>query len=99
LTTWVSQHQKGYTHAHFNEATDNGVAAASAGQHAIIYTSLETYNHTSTSSLNFFTGRMFFLKPNHSVEAIKNAQIFETNLVHRCRLSFNTNPDVHYCLQ
>ena len=27
--------------------------------------SLQTYNHSSTSSLNFFTGRMLFLMPNH----------------------------------
>jgi len=30
----------------------------------MIYTSLQTDNHASTSSLNFFTGRMLFLMPN-----------------------------------
>jgi len=30
----------------------------------IIFTTLQTDNHTRTSSLNFFTGRMLFLMPN-----------------------------------
>jgi len=34
-------------------------------------TSLQTDNHTSTSLISFFTGRMPFLPPNHSIEALK----------------------------
>jgi len=30
----------------------------------MIYTLLQTDNHANTASLNFFTGRMFFLTPN-----------------------------------
>ena len=33
-TTWVSWHQKGRTILDFNEATDDGVAVASAGPYA-----------------------------------------------------------------
>jgi len=33
-TTWVSQHQKGRTILDFNEASDNGVAVASAAPYA-----------------------------------------------------------------
>jgi len=33
-TTWVSWHQKGYTNMDFNEATDDGMAVASAGLYA-----------------------------------------------------------------
>jgi len=42
------------------------VAVASTGPYImqIICTSLQTDNHTSTSSLNFFAGRMLFLTPN-----------------------------------
>jgi len=33
-TTWESQHQKGQTILNFNEASDDGVAVASAGPYA-----------------------------------------------------------------
>ena len=35
----------------------------------IIWTSLQTNNHSSTSSLNFFTGRMLFLAPNQQCQS------------------------------
>jgi len=35
----------------------------------IICTLLQTDNHTSTLSLNFFTGRMFFLTPNQQCQS------------------------------
>jgi len=38
----------------FNEARDDGVALASAGPYANLCTSLQTDNHASTSSLNFY---------------------------------------------
>jgi len=37
----------------------------------IICTSLHTDNHASTSSLNFFTGRMHFLTPNQECQSIE----------------------------
>jgi len=33
-TSWISQHQKGYTNLDFTEARDDGVAVASAGPYA-----------------------------------------------------------------
>jgi len=48
-TTWISQHQKGQTILDFN-----GAAVASAGPCAIICTSLQTGNNSSTSSLDFY---------------------------------------------
>jgi len=38
----------------FNEARDDGVALASAEPYANHLTSLQTDNHTSTSSFNFY---------------------------------------------
>jgi len=65
----VSQHRKDQTNLDFNEARDDGVAVASAGPYAkIICTLLQTDNHTSTSSLNFFTGQMLFLTPNQQCQ-------------------------------
>ena len=37
----------------------------------IICTLLQTDNHASTSSLNFLTGRMPFLRPTNSINALK----------------------------
>jgi len=71
-TTWVSRHHNSSTNLDFDEAKDDGVAVASAGPHEIIYTSLQTDNHASTSSLNIC--QRLFLTPNkqhQSTEAIK----------------------------
>jgi len=38
----------------FNEARDDGVALASAGPYTNLYTSLQTDNHASTSSVHFY---------------------------------------------
>ena len=48
-TTWVSRHQKGKT----GLARDDGVLECS-GSSWTICTSLQTENHTNTSSLNFY---------------------------------------------
>jgi len=53
-TTSESQHQKDYTNLDFNEARDDNVAMASAGPYANYLHSLQTGNHASTSSLNFY---------------------------------------------
>ena len=42
----------------------------------IICTSLQTDNHASTPSPNFFTSRMLFLKPNQRVKALK-AKVYQ----------------------
>jgi len=56
-TTWVSRYQKGKTSLDLNEARDDGVLRCSSISWTImqtIYISLQTDNHTNTSSLNFY---------------------------------------------
>jgi len=53
-TTQVSRHQRGRTILDFTEATDNGVAIASAGPYANYLHLAQTGNHASTSPLSFY---------------------------------------------
>ena len=53
-TTLISGHQKGRTVCDFNEARDVEVVAASKDHVQIMCTSLQTDNHTSIASLNFY---------------------------------------------
>jgi len=56
-TTWVSHYQKGKTSLDFNEARDDGVLGWQWHQldhMQTVCTSLQTDNHTNTSSLNFY---------------------------------------------
>ena len=56
-TTWVSPYQKGKTSLELNEARDDGVLRWQWHQldhMQTICTSLQTDNHTNTSSLNFY---------------------------------------------
>jgi len=48
----------------------------------IICTSLQTGDHASTSSLNFFTGQMLFLVPTNSVKVLKAKQLLTTTTLH-----------------
>jgi len=69
-TTWVSRYQKG-TSLDLNEARDDGVLGWQWHQldHLqTICTSLQTYNHANTSSLNFL-GQMLFLAPNQQCQS------------------------------
>jgi len=50
-TTWVSQYQKGKTSLDLNEARDDGVLGR---QWHRLGRTLQTDNHTNTSSLNFY---------------------------------------------
>ena len=68
-TSWVSRHQNGKTNLDFNEARDDGVAVASAGPYAKNCSSLQTCNHASISSINFFTGWMLFLMPSQRCQS------------------------------
>jgi len=73
-TTQVSRYQKGKTSLDFTEARDSEWQWHQLG-HMQVCTSLQTDNHTNTSSLSFFTGRMPFLPPNQqrqSTEATLN---------------------------
>jgi len=62
-TTWVSRYQKCKTSLYLNEARDDRVwdTVASAGPMLTICTSLQIDNHTNTSSLNLYIGRMLFV--------------------------------------
>jgi len=62
-TTRVSRYQKSKTNLDFTEARDSEWQWHQLG-HMQVSTSLQTDNHTSTSPLSFFTGRMPFLLPN-----------------------------------
>jgi len=62
-TTQVSRYQTSKTNLDFTEARDSEWQWHPLG-HMQVCTSLQTNNHTSTSLLSFFTGRMPFLLPN-----------------------------------
>jgi len=56
-TAWVTQYQKGKTSLNLNEARDDGVLGCQWHQldhMQTVYTSLQTDNHTNTSSLNYY---------------------------------------------
>jgi len=61
--TQVSQYQKGKTSLDFTEARDSEWQWHQLGCMQVC-TSLQTDNHTSTPTTQFFTGRMPFLPPN-----------------------------------
>jgi len=63
VTTQVSRYQKGKTNLDLTGARDSEWQWHQLG-HMQVCTSLQTDNHTSTSLLKFFTGRMPFLPPN-----------------------------------
>jgi len=65
-TTWVSWKKKGKTSLDLNEPREDGVGMQwhQLDHMQTICTLLQTDNHTNTSSLNVFTGRMLFLTPN-----------------------------------
>jgi len=54
MTTWVSRRQKGRTILDFNEAKDDGWQWHQLEHMKIIFTLLQTNNHTSTSPLSFY---------------------------------------------
>jgi len=62
-TTRVSRYQKGKNSLDFTEARDSEWQWHQLG-HMQVCTSLQTDNHSNTSPLSFFTGRMPFLPPN-----------------------------------
>ena len=71
-TTWVSRYQKGKTSLDLNEARDYGVLGWQWHQldhMQTICASLQTDNHTNTSSLNFFTDLMLFWMPNQQCQS------------------------------
>jgi len=76
----VSRYQKGKTSLDVNEAGDDGVLGWHQLDHMqTVHTSLQTDNHTNTSSLNFYTTdvpadaqptkRMFLRTPNQQCQS------------------------------
>ena len=63
-TTQVSRYQKGKTSLDLNESRVDGVLGCSGISWQTICTSLQTDNHTNTSSL-----WMFFLTPNQQCQS------------------------------
>jgi len=66
----VSRYQKGNTNLDFTEARDSEWQWHQLGRMQVC-TSLQTDNHTNTSPLSFFTGRMPFLPPNQQRQSTK----------------------------
>jgi len=69
----VSRYQKGKTNLDFTEARDSEWQWQQLG-YMQVCTSLQTDNHTSTSLLKFFTGRMPFLPPNQQHQSTEGTK-------------------------
>ena len=72
-TTRVSQYQKGKTNLDFTEARDSEWQWHQLG-YMQVCTSLQTDNHASTPTFNFFTARMSFLPPNQQHQSTEGSQ-------------------------
>jgi len=76
-TTSVSRYQKGETSLDLNKARDDGVLGCSGISWTVcklqtVRTSLQTDNHTNTSSLNFYTpDARSSWRPTNNVKALK----------------------------
>jgi len=66
----VSRYQKGKTNLDFTVEKDNEWQLHQLG-HMQVCTSLQTDNHTSTSSLSFLQARCPSCRPTNSVKALK----------------------------
>jgi len=75
--TQVSRYQKGKTNLDFTEARDSDWQWHQLG-HMHVCTSLQTDNHTSTSPLKCFTGRMPFLPPNQQRQSTEGPSHCQT---------------------
>jgi len=72
----VGRYQKGKTNLDLTEARDSEWQWHQVG-HMQVCTSLQRDNHTSTSPLNFFTGRMPFLPPNQQHQSTEGTVSFK----------------------
>ena len=68
----VGQHQKGKANLDFTEARDSEWQWHQLG-HLQVCTSLQTDNHASSPTTQFFTGRMPFLPPNQQRQSTEGA--------------------------
>jgi len=76
-THWVSRYQKGKTNLDFTEARDNEWQWHQLGRMQVC-TPLQTDNHTNTSPLSFFTGRMPFVPPNQQRQSTEGMHLMST---------------------
>jgi len=67
-TTRVSRYQKGKTNLDFTEARDSEWQLYQLG-HMKVCTLLQTDNHASNPTAQFFTGQMPFLSPNQQCQS------------------------------
>ena len=70
-TTWVSHYQKGKTSLDLNDARGFGMQWHQLGHMQTICTSLQTDNHSNSSSLNFLQAGCSSWRPTNSVKALK----------------------------
>jgi len=70
----VSQYQKGKTNLDFTEARDSEWQWNPLGRMQVC-TSLQTDNHASTPTAQFFTGRMPFLLPNQQYQSTEGTTV------------------------
>ena len=80
----MSRYQKGKINLDFTEARDSEWQWHQLG-HMQICTSLQTDNHTSTSLLSFFTGRMPFLPPNQQRQSTEGNSAAHQRLYNEAR--------------
>ena len=73
-TTKVSQYQKGKTNLDFTEARDSEWQWHQLG-HMQVCTLLQTDNHASQPTTQFFTGRMPFLSPNQQRQSTEGTNL------------------------
>jgi len=69
----VSRYQKGKANLDFAEARDSEWQRHELG-HMQVCTSLQTDNHTSTPTTQFFTGQMPFLPPNQQRQSTEGSR-------------------------
>jgi len=72
----VSRYQKGKTNLDFTGARDSEWQWHQLG-YMQVCTLLQTDNHTSTSLLSFFTGRMPFLPPNQQCQSTEGKSQYQ----------------------
>ena len=82
-TTRASRYQQGKTNLDFTEARDSEWHWHQLG-HMQVCTSLQTDNHASTPTTQFFTGRMPFLPPNQQCQSTEGTTLHS-------RLQYNTH--------
>ena len=81
-TTRVSRYQKGKTNLDFTEARDSEWQWHQLG-HMQVCTLLQTDNHASTPTTQFFTGRMPFLPPNQQRQSTEGTDQITVNKAYK----------------